>query len=235
MKLSSYAFLCGIVLLFLLFQGWILLDRFWFPKQMASNDAVLMRTILDVGTPVVGTVQKVYVLENQPVKRNAMLFEVTAQTQVDPKGVMVVPIRSPREGIVMDIGVAAGEFVQASEILAKVVDGDADAQYVTARFTVSPQERFQMKPFLPATVIADHLNDGEPMPALVTSVSPFYDSVTRSVEVRLRLLKPLDPDGLLSVGLPVTVEISVANENAFKDWVKRVAKRFAPSSLAEPL
>lgn len=235
MRLSSYAVLLLVLALFFGLQGYLLVQTYFLPITLTSTHASLMRTELDIGTPVGGTVKNVRTYENQNVEAGAILLEITVQSVDDPRGSTVYQVRAPRAGIVIDITVEPGEFVQAGSVIAKLIDSDPHAQYIEATFPLAPEDRAKLQRFEHATVQATHLHNGQPLQALVTSVSPLYDSEKQTVDVRLRLQEgfSLEDDTAFVVGLPVTVTLEVENTNTLKTWVVAAIHKFAPASLAE--
>lgn len=234
MRARSFIAICFVFVIFVGIQGWIFLHKFWYPKVVEAGEAILMASVLTVGTPVPGTIHSVHVVDAQWVGENQVLFLVIPQTPEDPLGSTPIPIIATQSGVIMDIAVVQGEFVQASERLARIVDIRHEARFVQARFPLEPKDRRLLRPFLRAKVTAPFLNDGAAIDAVVTSVNPVYDARTGTIEAKLRLLDMYIEEAE-SVGLPVKVEIAIENENEVKDRIQWVLHQLAPATFGSPL
>jgi len=235
MKFSSYLVLFGVFCLFLVLQGFFIARTYFYPVTLTSVHASIMRTDLDIGTPAGGTVKNVRTYENQQVEAGVILFEILAQSTEDPLGSTLMHIRAPRAGIIVGVSVEPGEFVQAGAVLARVIDTDPHAQFIEATFKVEPNDRAKLQRFEHAIAQADHFNNGKPVQALVTSVSPIYDSEKQTVGMRLRLQEGFSTSDTFTVGLPIHVTLQVENTNSFKTWFQTAIQKFAPESFAERL
>ena len=200
MKLSSLYVITIVLLLFLTIQGWVINQKFWSPKRVDVAEAVLMGVSADVKAPLPAQVVSIAVQENERVEIGQTLFTIR------PQGQGTVRIASPRDGILTNVLLTPGVFVQVNEKLAEVVDGSPEALHVRARLLVKPENVKYIKPRLLATVHADYLNDGNPLKAMVTAVSPQYDAEAQTIDVRLKLLDMPKGFSLTALGLPVELE-----------------------------
>src|SRR3989344_7846026 len=98
MRFSSYIILFGVFCLFLALQGTLIARTYFFPITLTSVHASLMRTELDIGTPMGGLVKNVRTYENQSVEAGAILFEIQVQSVEDPVGNTIFQVRAPRAG-----------------------------------------------------------------------------------------------------------------------------------------
>lgn len=207
MKRSSKIILLVILLVFGAIQGWVLHRKFLLPSSVRTLQATLLGETMMVGTPVSGIVRSVHVRDGQYVERGEPLLTVLQQTPLDPHGGMPVTVVAQRAGHVYGITAIPDSFVQASEILARVIDTSADGLYVEALLSVRPEDLPALTPGLPASVRASFLEEGRELPAAIAGIG-MYDGVKSAVSVRLRFLAPLTGKSFDTViGLPVAVSV----------------------------
>lgn len=206
MKRSSRIILVIIFLIFAVIQGWVLYAKFG-PASFQTEQATLMGDTMMVGTPVSGIVRSVNVTEGQRVEKGQPLFMIFQQSPLDPDGGVPITIVAQHAGTVYGISAIPDSFVQASQLLARIVDTSPAGLYVQATLTVSPEEFSLVTTGQHATVQASFLNNNKSIAAVVTTVG-LYDAVRRTVDVRLRMLTPpTNPDMDTIIGLPVNVSM----------------------------
>lgn len=198
MKLSAVYTVTVVVLVFLAVQGWVIKNRIWSPNAITVEEAVLLGQTADVRTPETVQILSIEVDEGDRVEPGDVLFRVRGRGNFS--------LTASQGGVVTDIATLPGTFAQANETLARIIDTSPDSLFIHATLRIEPEHIGKLKLGMVATVSADHLLDGEPIDAVVTSVSPEYDAENRGVDARLRFLDP--PDGLspLLTGLPVGLE-----------------------------
>lgn len=213
MKRSSFFILLAILIAFVAVQGWLLRALFFQQSAITAVRASIMGETLLVGTPISGIVRSVQVAEGQRVSRGQPLFLIMEQSPLNPDGDALSAIVAQRAGTVYGIDVTVDSFVQASQILARIVDTDPQALYVEAVLPVTPEKLPAIGAFQPATVQGDFLRDTDPIPAVVTSVG-LYDAEHGTVDVRLRMLRmPSSEHHDTLVGLPVAVTVMSRAQN----------------------
>lgn len=197
MKLSAVYAVTVVLLVFLTLQGWVLKNRIWSPNAINVEEAVLLGQTAEIRTPETVQVLDIVVQEGDRVDAGDVLFRV--------RGRGPFTLAASQAGVVTDIATTPGSFAQANETLARVVDTSADSLFIHARLGVEPEHVAKLKPGMMATVTADHLLDGRALDAVIASISPEYDSETRSVDVRLKFLDPPDDLSPVLTGLPVDI------------------------------
>ena len=224
MKLSAIYTVTVVLLVFLTLQGWVLKNRVWSPNAINVEEAVLLGQTADVRTPETVQITDIVVEEGDRVEAGDVLFRV--------RGRGPFTLTASQDGIVTDIATTEGSFAQANETLARIIDTSSESLFIHARLGVEPEHVPKLKPGMVATVSADHLHDGEELDAVITSISPEYDSESRGVDVRLKFLDP--PDGLspLLTGLPVDLAFKKKTD-ADSLWGRIVSLFSSDSSTAQ--
>jgi multidrug efflux pump subunit AcrA (membrane-fusion protein) len=236
MRKSSIFILLGIFIVFVSIQGWVMSKKFLTPATFAASEATIMGQVIELRTPMQGTLTEVNVEEDQRVRIGDPLFTLVPAPLLVRIGVVAddepIIITAPRSGIVNDVHVSEGGVIQADQLLAKIVDNSVDQVYIKAKIDVQPNEMFKIQPLLRAGVQASFLNNGETIPAVVSSVDPVYDAITHTVEVRLRFLEGVPEIADLGVGLPVTAWLRADSETTGSP-VEKLLSFFLPTSEAE--
>jgi multidrug resistance efflux pump len=219
MKKTSFLFLGLVIVLFLILQGWFLSAMFLQARTFTSVQAVISGESTEVRSPLVGFVKNIMVADQERVLENQQLFTVT-QLVSDPITQQMheedYPVLALQSGIVTDLSVKKGEYVQVNELLATLVDNSPDSLYVQAKLHVPPKYVTNIKKLLSAKVTADYLYGGKPMEAMISSVDPVYDAQGETIDVRLKLFQYPDNIDSLPLGLPATVTVydeRAADEN----------------------
>ncbi len=207
MKRSSIFILIGILVIFGLIQTWVFREKFLTPSSVTATQASLTGDTIMAGTPVSGIVRAVHVKEGEKVERGEPLFTVFQQSPLDPDGGSPVSIVAQHSGYVYDIATTVDSFVQASQILARIVDTSPKSLFVKATLSVRPEVLSSITPGREATVQAKFLNKGTPAKALVSSVG-LYDAAKKTVDVRLKFVSVPTVENIASViGFPVEVRV----------------------------
>lgn len=207
MKRSSVIILIVIFVVFAATQGAVIYGKLRSSASVTATSAFVTGETLMVGTPVSGIVRAVYVTEGQRVDKGQPLFMVYQQSPLDPHGGTPMIIVAQRAGNVYGITAVVDSFVQASQILGRIVDTGPGGLYVQATLSVSPGRLPEIVQAMPAVIRAAFLDDGKDIPAVVTSID-LYDGVHKTVDVRLRMLtQPAFKDAATVVGLPVEVRV----------------------------
>lgn len=207
MKRSSVFFLVLTLAVFGVIQGWVLTEKFLPRDSVGALDASILGQTMTVGTPVSGLLLSINVTEGQHVEKGEPLFLVSPQSHLDPSGRAPVLIVAQNAGNVYGITSTVGSFVQASQILARVVDSSPAGLYIEATLPLRPEEFPDLALSQRATVQGKFLNSGEKIPAEVTSIG-LYDGREETVDVRLKLLRdPKVTRAAPILGLPVDVRV----------------------------
>ncbi len=235
MKLSSFFTFGAVVVVFLIIQGWVLTKMFIVPRTFVATEAVMMGDSTEVRTPVQGMIKSVAVKENEQVLTDQTLFVVT-RVVTDPATQEVhqedFPILALGPGIITDITVRNGLYVQSAQKLATIIDNSADALYVRAMIPVEAKDVPRIQPRMTAKVRANFLFDGSPVEAMVTAVEPKYDAKVQMLTVRLRLFRY--PDGMESLPLGLPVEAWLEEERRSNDnIVIAIFRSIFPNSEAQ--
>ncbi len=235
MKLSSIFTFGIVVILFLIIQGWVLTNRFIAPRVFTAVNAVLMGEATEIRTPMQGMIKSVAVKENEHVVTDQTLFVVTrvfADRDTQEMRQEDFSILAVGPGVITDVQVKNGIFIQAAQRLATVIDNSEDALYVLATIPVEPQDVPRIVPRMTAKVKGNFLFDGEPVDAMIVGVEPQYDANVRMLNVRLRLFRY--PDGIenLPLGLPVTAWLE-EERRSDDNIVIALYRKFFPSSEAQ--
>jgi hypothetical protein len=232
MRTRSILTLLGVLSVFLAAETWMFLDRYWFPIELQSASATIVGTVVDVGSPVMGRIEEVYVFDAQRVRAGDRLLLITPQSQDRPFGGVPLEITAPRAGTLARVRAVPGSTVQASETLAQVIDLSPESLYVDAVFPVDPANYFRIRALLPARVSARYFRSADPIAAVVTAVEPVYDATESAVRARVRITGTYPSAAPLAAGLPVQVAVTIENDNPVKQRLERIARRLVPSSLA---
>lgn len=225
MKLSAIYTVTVVLLVFLTLQGWAMQHRVWSPAAVTVEEAVLLGKGAEVRTPETVEVVSVDVEEGDRVEAGDVLFRV--------RGRGTFTLTASQDGIVSGITTTPGSFAQANETLAKIIDTSADSLFVLARLGVEPEHVGKVKPGMLATVTAEHINGGEPLDAVVSSVSPEYDAERRSIEVRLKLVNPPSALSPLLTGLPVDVDFKTKRSGSFWSGIAGIFTGGSSTAQAE--
>lgn len=235
MKISSFFTFGTVVIVFLIIQGWVLTKIFILPRTFIAMEAVMMGDSTEVRTPVQGMIKSVNVKENERVMTDQTLFVVTSMvTNPDTQEIAQedFPILALGPGIITDINVRNGLYVQSVQKLATIIDNSSDALYVRATIPVEPKDVPRIQPRMSAKVRANFLFDGSPVGAMVTAVEPRYDAKIQMLTVRLRLFRY--PDGMESLPLGLPVEAWLEEERRSNDNIVIAAFRtLFPNSEAQ--
>ena len=170
MKITSLLILVIVLSVFLFIQGWIVIQKFGMPEELASTESILSGVSIEVGTPVSGLIENVLVQEGDSVKKGQTLFTIAPQSADQPEGGDVFTVRAEREGIITDIAAIPGTFAQASQQLARIIDTSSEAITIYTKLHVPPTKLVYLPdiyPSLPATVRASYLNNNELIAATV--------------------------------------------------------------------
>ena len=235
MKVSSY-FRLGIVLVIVaVIQGWLLMRIFVAPRVYTSAEPYIVGSTVDVRAPISGTLDSVTVHDGEHVDEGQTLFTVR-RTVVDPETQRLrdesIVINAQLTGEIGDVSTVRGTFVQADQKLASIVDNSPDMLYVTARMSVTPRDVARIHRLMSATVTADFLSDGKPIDAMISSVNPLYDPQSKTLNVKLQLLRYPDELEGLPLGLPVQVQI-FDNRSSDDNAVIAILHWMFPQSEAE--
>ncbi len=211
MKTSSILRFGFVLILFIVLQGFLLAKLFIAPRVFTSSQAYLQGTTVDVRAPVFGMLETVAVKEGDTVSEGQLLF-VISRSFVDPQTQRwtseTMPIYAQQEGLVADVATVRGTSVQPEQKLARIINNSADALYVGARLEISPKDVRYLHENSSATVRGEFLYGGQPVDALISFIDPQYDPQTKTIGVRLKLLRYPDDIETLPLGIPVTVKIS---------------------------
>lgn len=232
MKPTSVIIILCLVTAFLFFEGWQVLNRVWFPVTITSEHARLMGQESVVKTPHAGTVTAVHVAEGDTVPRGAVIAVIRPFDPDQTSGDLVV-VKAIRTGIVSDIAVQEDEFVQASQEVAIIQELDESTMYVLASFLMSPQSLKQMNSQQEAYVSADFLNDGQPVRARISAVSPVYNADKQTVNTRVDFLQTIHVAAPPFSGLPVTVTFQMKNPSSVRSMLEQAMKQTLPQSKAD--
>jgi multidrug resistance efflux pump len=207
MKKSSIFILIAILIVFGLIQTWVFREKFLTPSSIEATQATLVGETVTVGTPVSGIVRAIHVKEGQKVERGEPLFTVFQQSPLDPDGGSPVSVVAQRPGQIYDLNTTVDSFVQASQILAKIVDISPQGLYVKATLSVRPDVLSSVVPSREATVRASFLNKGAPTKAYVSTVG-LYDAGKKTVDVKLKFASVPTIENIATVvGFPVDVSV----------------------------
>jgi multidrug resistance efflux pump len=236
MRKSSIFILFAIFLVFVSIQGWVMAKKFSTPTTFTAIEATIMGRVVEVRTPLQGTLLEMNVEEDQRVRVGDPLFTIVPAPLLVRIGVVSdsepIVIRAPRSGIVNDIHTTEGGVVQADQLLAKIVDNSMKEIFVQAKVNVQPSDVSKIQPLLKASVQARFLNNGESLPAVVSSVDPVYDANRSTLDVRLRFLEHVPEIADLGVGLPVNASLEMDAETN-PTPVQKLLSFFLPTSQAE--
>lgn len=196
-----------VLTVFLMIQGWLVYKQFIRVPAMKTDHAFLTGQSVTVGTPVSGIVKSVNVTEGKHVEKGQPLFLISQQSPMEPNGDKPIAVVAQQAGTVYDVQVTANSFVQASQVLAHIVDSSPEGLYVEASMALQPEQLAELSPSRYATVQAALLNNGNPMSAVITSVG-IYDGSTGTVDLRLRLVNSavvLNGETILKLPVEVTI------------------------------
>ena len=168
MRRSSFANIGIVLVLFGALQSWVMYAKFFQPVAHESTQAYLTGQTVTVGTPVSGIVQSVNVTEGQSVEKGQPLFLISQKSPLESNGERPVAVVAQQAGTIYNIEVVSNSFVQASQILAYIVDNRPQALYVQATLSLSPEEFSSIVPSRRATVQGPEINDGKPVPSVIT-------------------------------------------------------------------
>lgn len=235
MKLSSIFTFSIVVIMFLIIQGWVVARMFIAPRVFTATEAVMMGEATEVRTPMQGMIRSIDVKENERVMTDQTLFTVTRVfTDRDTQELRQedFPILAVAPGVITDIQVKNGLFIQAAQKLATVIDNSSDALYVRATIPVEPADVPRIAARMTAKVQANFLFSGEPVDAMVVAIEPLYDAKVKKLAVRLRLFRY--PDGIenLPLGLPVSAWIQ-EERRPDDNIVISLYRKLFPSSEAQ--
>ena len=235
MKTSSFFTFGAVLVAFLVIQGWVVAHMFIAPRTFIADEAVLLGESTEVRTPMQGMVKSIPVHDFEQVMTDQTLFVITRVSN-DPVTQELrqedVPILALGPGVITDIRVKPGLFVQSAQQLATIIDNSPDALYVEAKIPVQPTDVPRFRPRMTAKIQANFLFEGRPVDAMVASVEPQYDAKVQMLTVRLRPFRY--PDGIenLPVGLPV--EAWVEEERRSNDnMVIALSRAIFPNSEAQ--
>jgi hypothetical protein len=210
MKKTSFLFLGLVIAIFVVLQGWFLTQTFLRPREFHSTQAIISGEETDVRSPLQGFVKNILIAEQDRVLENQQLFTVTRLVS-DPLTQQLheedYPVLALQNGIVTDMRVKKGEYVETNELLATLVDNSPDSLFVKAMLQVPPKYVTNVRKLLSAKVSAEYMFDGDPMDAMITSVDPVYDAQTQTINVRLKLFRYPDNIDELPLGLPAAVTV----------------------------
>ena len=225
MKITSLLILVIVLSVFFFIQGWIVIQKFAIPEELASTEAILSGVSIEVGTPVSGLIENVLVQEGDSVKKEQTLFTIAPQSADQPEGKEVFTVRAEREGIITDIAAIPGTFAQSSQQLARIVDTSSEAITIYAKLHVPPTKLGYLPdiyPSLSATVQASYLNNNKPIAATVESVELEYDAQNQTIGVSLRLHQvPAELENF-PVGLPLDVRVQLAHKRPLQQFIQTI-------------
>lgn len=207
MRLSAVYAITVVLLVFLTIQGWVMKNRIWSPSAITVEEAVLLGRTADVRTPETVEILSVAVSEGDRIDAGDVLFRV--------RGRGSFTLTASQGGVVTDITTTPGSFAQANETIARIVDTSADSLFVHARLGVEPEHVAKVRTGMLATIHGEHINGGEPLDVVLSSVSPEYDTENRSVDVRFTLLDPPESFSATLTGLPVDVDFKTKSSGGF--------------------
>ena len=235
MKFSSLLILVVVVGLFFVIQGWAVDHKYLAAQRIQTQQAILTGKVAEIRSPVSGIVMEVGVQEGQRISDGQQMISILSRSPSNPEQEIIATISAPQSGVVSDLSTIRGTFVQSNERLLRIVDSSPDALTIKAKLPVSPQDLRRVKPLLKASVQADYLNGGQPLEAVITSVSPEYDAASRTIDVRLRFLQAPSDLASLTIGVPVHVRIEGESQvTPFQNFIRYVTDVFAPPSNAQP-
>lgn len=206
MKVSSIFTFGIVVVAFLVIQGWVVARMFIAPRTFYAESALMIGESTEVRTPMQGMVKSIPVHDFERVMTDQTLFVIT-RTVTDPATQEVhqedFPILALGPGVISDIRVKPGLFVQSAQQLATIIDNSPDALYVEAKIPVEPDDVPRFRARMSAKIQANFLFNGKPVDAMVVSVDPTYDAKIKMLTVHLRPFRY--PDGIenMPLGLPV--------------------------------
>ena len=230
MKRSSVINFCIVLTLFGIIQGWVLYSQFIKPASIKTTQAYLTGQSVAVGTPVSGIIKSVNVTEGKHVEKGQPLFLISQQAPLESSGETPIAVVAQQSGTVYNIEVTANSFVQASQILAHIVDTDPKGLFVEATLSVTPEQFSSITPSRLATVQGALLNNGDPVPSVITSVD-LYDGSKHTVDVRLRLLADASvPNVETILKLPVEVTIVTGQQEKIALNPESAAAELPPAS-----
>ncbi len=218
MKVSSFFTFGTVVIAFLVIQGWVIARMFIAPRVFTATEAVMMGEATEVRTPMQGMIKSIPVKEHEQVMTDQTLFVVTRMV-TDPVTQEMheqdLPILALGPGIITDILVKNGLFVQSAQKLGTIIDNSSDALYVRATIPVQPKDVPRIQTRMSAKVRANFLFNGAPVDAMISAVEPRYDAKAEMLTVRLKIFRY--PDGIESLPLGLPVEAWVEQERSADD------------------
>lgn len=235
MKISSFFTFGTVLLAFLVIQGWVVARMFIAPRIFYAVEAVMVGESTEVRTPMQGMVKSIAVHDYERVMTDQTLFIITRVSN-DPVTQELrqedIPILALGQGVITDIRVKPGLFVQSAQQLATIIDNSPDALYVEAKIPVEPSDVPRFRPRMTAKIQANFLFDGSPVEAMVASVEPKYDAKVKILTVRLRPFRY--PDGIEHLPLGLPVDAWVEEERRSNDNIVIAAFRaIFPNSVAQ--
>ena len=234
MRKSSFFFLASIVIAFVSIEGWILVRKVTAPRTYGTQEAEIQGSTIEVRSPAMGIVQTVDVQQGQRVTEGQQLFAITVivtdrLTQEQHEEDLFVTALRP--GMIDNLQLTLGMSLQSDQKVAEIVNNAPEVLYVAAKLTVEPGDVPRIRPMMEAYVRADFLNNGTPLRSVVSSVAPVYDSQSKTLEVRLRLVE--QPPELRDIALGLPVEAWVQEEaDPNGNFIIAFINRFLPSSEA---
>lgn len=231
MKITSMLFIAFAICAFAAFEGWLLLNRYWFPVEITSVHASLRGEELKLKTPFSGTVLAIHAREGERAPQSAVIAVIKPSYPDQNFGDMIV-VKALRPGIVSEIAVTVGEFVQASEHIATIQKLDTDVLYVEAAFPLSPQALKALGSQSDVRVSADYLNDGKPVQSRISAVFPQYNTERQTVRTRVDFLEPIRSSIPSLSGLPVTVTFKMDNPSRQRELLELALKNIVPITTA---
>ena len=216
MKFSSLLILVVVVGLFFVIQGWAVEHKSLAAQRIQTQQAILTGKVAEIRSPVSGIVMEVGVQEGQRISDGQQMISILSRSPSNPEQEIIATISAPQSGVVSDLSTIRGTFVQSNERLLRIVDSSPDALTIKAK-------------------LPDYLNGGQPLEAVITSVSPEYDAASRTIDVRLRFLQAPSDLASLTIGVPVHVRIEGESQvTPFQNFIRYVTDVFAPPSNAQP-
>ena len=167
-----------------------------------------------------------------PVEKHALFLAAQAKVSRALRNLNSTIIRSPANGILSNVTLEAGEYVEAGDIIFSVVE--ADNVWIEANLKES--QLTHVRQGQQATIIVDAYPNKE-LKASVTSLSPAtgaefavlppqnatgnWVKVVQRIPVRLDLLEP-DLDPPLRAGMTVTVSIDTEHQREIPEFLRSV-------------
>lgn len=208
MRISSVITLLVVLVLFITIETGVIYTKYFASQSIAIPQAHIMGDSISVGTPIGGIVRSIRVWNGQQVRKGQALFTILTQSPSAPFGGAEVTVTALHEGVVSDIAFTEDSFVQAGQVLARIIDVRPESLFVEALLSGIPGQSPAVVPFQRAHVRAAFLNGGDPIAAIITNVDP-YDTLSQMFRFRLRMLEPLYiTDTNMIVGLPVAVTVT---------------------------